>query len=98
MSTGVTEQLVRWEADGQGFRIDYSIRLLDKIRGETVDGLHRLPHGGIEVGGVLFGSRTEGGVRILAHRPLEIEYAVGPGFLLSENDEAALKRLIDETA
>ena len=58
----------------------------------------RLPHGGVEVGGVLFGSRMEHGVRILKRRALQSEYGQGPSFALSANDEIALEKLIADAA
>src|SRR5262249_21274330 len=92
----VSNQLANWSVEGHDFTIAYSIELLDAIRNEAVDGLHRLRHRGIEVGGVLFGLRTENGVSILKYRKFESEYAQGPGFLLSESDEVALEKLIEE--
>jgi proteasome lid subunit RPN8/RPN11 len=86
-----------WSAPGHSFTIDYPIGLLDAIRAEAVDGLYRLRHGGIEIGGVLFGSRTETGVRILKYRPLQTEYAQGPFFLLSEKDESSLEEMLKTT-
>jgi len=62
-----------------------------------VDGFNRLPHGGVEVGGVLFGARDPNNtIRVLAHGPLDCEYASGPSFTLSENDERALRKILDE--
>jgi proteasome lid subunit RPN8/RPN11 len=49
-----------------------------------------VPHGGVETGGVLFGTLGEDMVRIVAWRPVVCEYAKGPSFLLSEKDETAL--------
>jgi proteasome lid subunit RPN8/RPN11 len=83
-----------WAVSGQAPVIEYSRRILDEIRAETVDGLHRLRHGGIEVGGVLFGVRNGDRIRVLNRRSLQCEYAQGPTFLLSEKDEASLETLI----
>jgi len=55
-----------------------------------------LPHGGMEIGGVLFGTRTEASVCILAERPLACEHALGPTFTLSAEDGARLRKLLDE--
>src|SRR5258707_1173679 len=83
-----------WSVSGHALVIEYSQRVLEEIRKQAVDGLHRLRHGGIEVGGVLFGVRNDDRVQLLACRPLRCEYAQGPSFLLSEKDEAALEALI----
>ncbi|HXM42575.1 MAG TPA: hypothetical protein VN924_15080 [Bryobacteraceae bacterium] len=75
----------------QSFRIEYSVPVLEEIRETAVDGYHRVPHGGVESGGILYGSHQENLVRIVAWRPIACEYARGPSFLLSEKDEAALE-------
>jgi len=67
---------------------------MEEIRRAAVDGYQRMRHGGIEVGGVLFGSRRVGAVRIEAVRPIACEYASGPRFVLSARDEAALGELL----
>src|SRR5438034_11691428 len=92
------EPLSYWSPEGHDFTIAYPVELLNAIRQEVVDGLHRLPHGGVEVGGVLFGSRMEHGVRILKRRALQSEYGQGPSFALSANDEIALEKLIADAA
>jgi proteasome lid subunit RPN8/RPN11 len=60
-----------------------------------VDGFYKLARGGLEVGGVLFGQRSGDSVRILASRPIACEHASGPSFVLSENDEAGLRTLLE---
>ena len=85
-----------WSVSGHAPVIEYSSRVLDEIRALAVEGLLRLRRGGVEVGGVLFGSRDGDRVRLLDLRPLACEYAQGPSFLLSQNDEAALKTLIEK--
>ena len=79
-----------WSAAGQSFRIEYSAVVLDEIRQTAVDGYHRVPHGGVETGGILFGTHHEDVLRIQAWRPIACEYSKGPSFLLSEKEEAAL--------
>ncbi len=84
----------RWSA-GDGLpAIEYSCALLGDIRVLVVDGLHRLSRGGIEVGGILYGTRSGGELRIEAQRPLECEHARGPSFTLSEKDVADLERML----
>jgi len=56
----------------------------------------RLPWGGREVGGVLFGTREPDCLRIAAHRPLSCEHRKGPAFELSENDKAGLRKLVED--
>ncbi|MEN6601625.1 MAG: hypothetical protein ABFD86_04355 [Bryobacteraceae bacterium] len=66
--------------------------MLDDIRVLVVEGLHRLSRGGIELGGVLYGTRSGRLLRIEAQRPIECEHAHGPSFTLSDNDVAAMER------
>jgi len=68
--------------------------VLERLRAEAVDGFRALPHGGLEIGGVLFGVEREGAARISAHVPLACEHALGPGFVLSERDAAGLEKVL----
>src|SRR5579872_1483606 len=90
------EELSVWTAEGQGISIEYLHSALEEVRLEAVKGITLLRHGGVEVGGVLFGTREEDKIRIFASRPLRSEYAYGPSLLLSRNDEEALARLLEE--
>src|SRR5438128_7375952 len=87
-------ELTIWRADSHPITIEYCPAVLDEIRLHTVDGFNRVPHGGVEIGGILFGSRDGDTVRVLAHRPLACDYASGPSFTLSPADEHALERLL----
>ena len=69
--------------------------VLENVRAVAVDGLKKLGRGGIETGGILFGLRTSDSIRILAARPLECEHRFGPSFVLSDNDEAGLRRMLE---
>src|SRR5438046_3088077 len=83
-----------WQPDGCAIRIAYSRAAMQELRLATVDAFHRLAHGGIEIGGVLFGVRHPDGVEILAYRELACEYVFGPSFRLSEKDCRALEALL----
>jgi proteasome lid subunit RPN8/RPN11 len=83
-----------WSVDGRGPRIEYAVPILEEICAAAVEGLYRFRHGGVEIGGVLFGEADDGLVRILAYRPLECEHAFGPRFVLSDRDRTALKELL----
>lgn len=84
-----------WRAERHHFAIEYACTVLDEIRVAAVEGYQRLRHGGIEVGGVLFGTHRDGVVRIQAARPIACEYAEGPRFILSERDQAGLAALLE---
>src|SRR6516162_1035277 len=75
-----------WCAAGQPLKIEYPLSVLEEICAAAVDGLYRFRHGGMEVGGVLFGVHENATVRIVAARPLECDHAYGPRFVLSDGD------------
>jgi proteasome lid subunit RPN8/RPN11 len=84
-----------WPVEGLPLRVEFSMPVLEEVSASAVDGLYRFRHGGVEVGGVLYGTVTREAVRISAYRPLECEHAFGPRFVLSERDRAEMKRLIE---
>src|SRR5436305_7471217 len=93
-ASSVATQFGWWTVEGHSIVIEYSVDILDRIRAEVVDGFNRVRHGGIEVGGVLFGTREHNVVRVLAYRALQCEYATGPSFVLSAGDQARLRELL----
>jgi outer membrane biosynthesis protein TonB/proteasome lid subunit RPN8/RPN11 len=93
--TAMAAEFASWSAPGHSFRIEYSEAVLEQIRETALDGYHRVPHGGVETGGILFGVQQENLVRIMAWQPVICEYAKGPSFLLSEKDEAALAEALE---
>ncbi len=86
-----------WETPECPFRIEYAAGMLNQIRMAAVEAYYSVPHGGVEIGGVLFGSSEPGRVVIRNFRRIECEYASGPSFALSERDLEALERLLRET-
>lgn len=84
-----------WSAEAVALRIEYALPVLERIRADAVTGLCRFPRGGIEVGGILFGTAEGSLVRILACRPVASEYASGPSYALSEQDEAGFRRTLE---
>jgi hypothetical protein len=68
------------------FNIDCQPGLLEEIRALAVGGCLRLVRGGLDVGGVLFGTRQDQAVTVRAFRRTPIVYALGPTFQLSEQD------------
>lgn len=84
-----------WTLDNHPWAtIECSTAVLDQVQLATVEGLNRVPRGGLEVGGVLFGLHTPGTIRILDARPICCEYATGPSFALSGRDREELKELL----
>jgi proteasome lid subunit RPN8/RPN11 len=69
---------------------------MEEIRIAAMEALVSVPHGGAEIGGVLWGTRSGGRVRILAARPLECEHALGPSFTLSAKDYVRLAAMLHD--
>ena len=88
----------RWSVDGRSLQIEYSAAAMEEVRAAVIEGLHKLPRGGLEVGGVLFGERTGDSVRILTSRPIACAHAAGPSFVLSGDDESGLRKLLEPAA
>jgi hypothetical protein len=76
------------------WRIEWAPRTMEEIRACAVRGLNGIGHGGVEVGGVLLGTRLGSFYRILDWRPISCQHAFGPAFHLSERDEAALGEML----
>jgi hypothetical protein len=93
-STALARELEVWQPAGCAVRIDYPRAVMEELRLAASDGFNRMAHGGVEIGGVLFGVRDPEAVRILAHRALACEYAFGPSFTLWDNDRRALAELL----
>ncbi len=79
-----------WVVPESPVDVEYSLIVIDEIRQVVADGFQRLQRGGIEVGGVLYGTREERLVKVTAMREIACEHARGPTFHLSDNDRAAL--------
>ncbi len=83
-----------WKPEGHSLRVEFAMPVMEEICALSVDGMFRFRHGGVEVGGVLFGEADQEVVRVLGFRPLECEHAFGPRFVLSERDRARLRELL----
>lgn len=87
-----------WSVAESPVAIDYSFVVIEEIRHEVTEGFQKLSRGGIEVGGVLYGTREGRTVRIQAIRPITCEHARGPAFQLSDADKARLKEQLEQGA
>jgi proteasome lid subunit RPN8/RPN11 len=79
-----------WTVPESPITVEYSLVVIEEIRHEVAEGFQRLSRGGIEVGGVLYGTQDERTVRVMAMRPIACEHARGPGFVFSDKDRVAL--------
>jgi proteasome lid subunit RPN8/RPN11 len=94
MPAADTQEFGSWSSGAGTITIEYANAAMDEIRIRAAEGYQRMRHGGVEVGGVLFGTRRDGLLRISAIRPVECEYSNGPRFILSAKDEAGLTNVL----
>lgn len=87
-----------WTIPGTAFTVTYSLATFHEIEFVVNEGYRRIPHGGIETGGLLFGRIEAGGVRVESFRPIECEHASGPSLNLSPKDVAGLEAQISSAA
>jgi proteasome lid subunit RPN8/RPN11 len=87
-----------WTVAESPITIEYSLIVIEEIRHAVAEGFQRLSRGGIEVGGILYGTREERTVRVLAMRPIACEHARGPAFLLSDKDRMVLNQQLSADA
>lgn len=76
------------------YTIECDQALLVELAARALEGLCRLRHGGLEIGGVLYGRREPGRIIIETARELECDHALGPAFRLSPADHERLSALI----
>jgi hypothetical protein len=81
-----------WTVTAIPVTVEYSFIAIEEIRSAVIEGYQKFSRGGIEVGGVLYGTFAQNSVRVLATRPVACQHALGPSFLLSESDKEELKR------
>jgi hypothetical protein len=87
-----------WAIPGAAAAVTYSLPLFHEIDFAVNEGYRKIPHGGIEEGGLLFGTIDGKGTRVEAFRPIACEHASGPSFLLSEQDLAQLSAQMESSA
>ena len=97
-----TPRVQRWNSPSCPFGIDSSADVLTKIRQRSVEALHALPHGGLEIGGVLFGrvypnARSPLRIEIAAERAIACDHHNGPAFLLTEEERAQIGAQLERT-
>lgn len=92
------EEFKTWRAEGHALTIEYAASVIEELRQAAEQGYQKIPHGGIEIGAVLFGDHDGSTIRIREWRPMACEHARGPSFNLSEKDCASLRQLLDTCA
>ncbi len=85
-----------WTAPESSFTVVYSIPLFHEIDFAVNDGYRRIPHGGLEIGGLLFGHAEPGSLQVEAYRLIECEHSMGPSFVLSPRDVERLQEQLEK--
>jgi hypothetical protein len=80
----------QWTVPESPLKIEYATDTMEEIRAHAMEGVRQLARGGLEVGGVLFGTRGENLIRITSWRSIDCQHAKGPSFQLSEDDRSGL--------
>lgn len=75
-----------WSHPTLPLTVRYSLPVFHEIDFVVSEGYRRIPYGGIEHGGLLFGRVSGNELQIEAFRQVELEHASGPAFLPSERD------------
>ena len=88
--TTLMTEIETWHPSQSSLAIEYTRAVMDAVRDQVIAGFRRLSRGGVEVGGILYGLREEGKVRIQATVPVSCEYKSGPSFVLSDKDKLRL--------
>src|SRR3954447_18293481 len=94
MSTDPAVPYALWSSANGSVTVRYALPLFHDIDFEVNEGYRRIAHGGVEVGGVLYGRREGPNISIEAYRPVECEHASGPSFSLSARDLSGLSELL----
>ena len=87
-------QILLWSHPECPYRVAITAPVVNEARILAVEAFYSVPRGGVEIGGVLFGVRAGDLLDIRAHRPIKCQYATGPSFTLSVNDQVGLAGLL----
>jgi hypothetical protein len=88
-------QILQWSAPEFPYRVTIPTPVMNEARILAVEAFYSVPRGGVEIGGVWFGTRGSDTLQIQAHRPIRCQYSTGPSFTLSVNDQLGLSGLLE---
>ena len=91
----IDTKLGAWGPPGAPLQVEYSLVAMEEIRQNVAEGFQKFSRGGIEVGGMLYGTREGGVTRILAVREIACEHLMGPSFHLSSGDKLLLREQLE---
>src|ERR1700683_1256459 len=90
--------MIVWHRNRDFPAVECDTEVLVEIAELAMSGYRRYPWGGVEIGGVLFGTNESGEVRVCAVRPAECEHHYGPAFELSTKDCESFEHLLAAAA
>jgi hypothetical protein len=97
-SKGPTDEWVVWEILGKPVAVRLKMDVVGRLGMAVGEGFKALPRRGLETGGLLLGTKTEAGGRVVVQindfEPVECEHAAGPSYLLSDEDRRLLEKTI----
>jgi hypothetical protein len=91
-------QILLWQQPEFPYRVLFPAAVINEIRILAVEAFYSVPRGGVEIGGVFFGRRQPGALEVRAYRPIKCQYATGPSFTLSVNDQLGLSGLLESAS
>lgn len=98
LATTVRDGWVVWEVPGKPVSVRLSVDVVSRLGMAVREGFKALPRRGLETGGLLIGTRKDGGgqtiVEVEDFEAVESEHAAGPSYLLSEADRRLLEARI----
>jgi hypothetical protein len=97
-SEATQSRFEKWSVAECPFSVEYRHGLMQELRAAVAYGQQAFTRGGMEVGGVLLGARSDGGISIRSWRPLACEHANGPALILSGRDREELRRFLADAA
>ena len=94
----VSDGWLVWESPGKPVSVRLSPDVAGRLGMAVREGFKALPRRGLETGGLLIGTRREGGYPVIVEvddfEPIESEHAAGPAYLLSPADRSLLEARI----
>jgi hypothetical protein len=94
--SSIEGQYAVWTDPESPQTVKYALPLFHELDFQVNEAYRRIPHGGIEIGGVLYGRFDGASTTVEAFRPIECEHASGPSFVLSDKDVARMSERFGE--
>ncbi|HUS08077.1 MAG TPA: hypothetical protein VMZ52_17375 [Bryobacteraceae bacterium] len=88
-----------WQPPDKAFSVQINFDVIDRINREVMRGFGAVRRRGTEVGGLLLGTIIPGSepiITIYDFEPVPCEYAMGPSYLLSENDLLTFRQVLNQ--